>query len=243
MAPMIAYSQLVDGLRSRIDTQTRALTEIAQALTAEAERRQRADQASCIDALREQVTLRARWCQEAEERARRAFRTDKPKTSLAKAVGTGLGVWLTRGSNPVLWGMVVLKRELDKTAPFGNVVATVGPGGIPNELDVVSLSRLARERDTSEAEATKAMEAKGYRVVEPQSLLTALRRLKGDVLGGAVVLPVGGEQLQTYLAPAGLKAGGTGLPPPTVVAPARRFRFLPSGQGAPSTASDSTPPS
>jgi len=225
MATVIHHSQLVESLGSRIDAQARALAEIANVLAAEAERCHRADQASCIDALQEHVLLQVRGLQRAEESARLDFNRAKPGTSIAKAIGTGLGAWLSKNTDPLLRGMEVLKKELDKTAPFGNVVVTIGPRATPQRLDVISLSQMARESGTSESETVTALETKGYRVGKPESLLTALDKLREGVLSGAVVLPITKEQVQACLAASAPNAVRACLPAPTAVAPALRPRY------------------
>lgn len=243
MATMTSYDTLLSSLRSRIDTQTNALAEIADVLAVEAERCRRGDQASRIDALREQVELRVRSLQRAEESARSDFNMAKPGTSIAKAVGTGLGAWLFKRGDPIAMGVAVLKIELAKTAPFGNVVVALGPRGMPLTLGVISLSQMARDRSTSETEAVNAIATKGYRVARPESLVAVLDKLKEDILRGSVSLPVTSEQVRGYLAAATPKAETTCLPAPTIVAPLPRLRQLQAGRPTPWTASDSVSPS
>jgi hypothetical protein len=238
MATMISYSQLVESLGSRIDAQAKALAEIAIVLAGEAERCHRADQASCIDALREEVVRQVEGLQRAEESARSDFNRAKPGTSIAKAIGTGLGAWLGKNTDPILRGMEVLKKELDKTAPFGNVVITLGPKATPQSLDVISLSQMARESGTSESETVTALEAKGHRVVKPESFLAALDKLKEGVLSGAVVLPITKEQVRACLAASAPNAARACLPAPTIVAPVLRPSLLPVGWPPSGTSDD-----
>ena len=242
MATVISHSQLVESLGSRIDAQAKALAEIVNVLAGEAERCHRADQASCIDVLREEVVLQVRGLQRAEESARLDFNRAKPGTSIAKAVGTGLGAWLSKNTDPIRRGMEVLNMELDKTAPFGNVAVTIGSRATPQRLDVISLSQMARESGTSESETVTALEAKGYRVGKPESLLAALDRLKEGVLSGAVVLPITKEQVRACLAASAPNAVRARLPAPIVVAPALRPRLLPVGQPTPWIINGSAPP-
>ncbi|MBN2098193.1 MAG: hypothetical protein JW753_01205 [Dehalococcoidia bacterium] len=201
METLIAHSQLVDSLRSRIDAQAKALSEIADILAEEAERCRRADQARCIDTLQDHVLWQVRRLQRAEESARMDFTMARPGRSIAMAVGTGLGAWLSRNADPFCRAMEVLKKEMDKTLPFGNVVVMVGPRAIPQRLEVILLSRMARESSRSESETVAALEAKGYRLGKPEILLAQLDKLREQVLSGAVVLPITEGQVRACLAP------------------------------------------
>ena len=199
METVISHSQLVDSLRSRIDAEAKALSEIANLLAEEAERCRRADQARCIDALQNHVLWQVGKLQRAEESARMDFNMARPGRSMAKAVGTGLGAWLSHNTDPFCRGMEVLKKELDNTPPFGNVVVMVAPRAIPQRLEAISLSRMARESGKSESETVAALEAKGYRLGKPEILLAQLDKLREYVLSGAGALPITEGQIRACL--------------------------------------------
>ena len=200
METLVSYIQLADSLRSRIVAEAKALSDIADVLAEEAEKCRRADQARCIDALQNHVLWQVRQLQRAEESARMDFNIARPGRSIAKAIGTGLGAWLSHDMDPFCRGMEVLKKELDKTLPFGNVVVMVGPGKIPQRLEVISLSRMAREGGKSESEIMADLEAKGCRLGKPEIFLTALDKRREDVLSGAVALSLTEGQIRACLA-------------------------------------------
>ena len=160
------------------------------------------------------------------------FSIARPGRSIAKAIGTGLGAWLSHNTDPFCRGMEVLKKEMDKTLPFGNVVVMVGPGAIPQRLEVISLSRMARESGKSESETVAALKAEGYRLGQPEILLTALDKLKEQVLSGAVVLPITEGQIRACLAAPvpEVQAVNTTSATLLAIAPWRRLLPPPNGQ-------------
>ena len=92
--------------------------------------------------------------------------------------------------HPLTIGLEHAKSDFSRTAPFGTVIVAVGPKGMPDDVEVISLSQSAREQRKAESEIVAAMEDRGYRLIEPESFLRTLDELKEQVLKGSVTFPV-----------------------------------------------------
>jgi len=71
----------------------------------------------------------------------------------------------------------------------------IGPGGVPDDVNVISLSRWARESGRSEARIEAALKAKGYRLMTSQDFSRFMEELESRVLGEMVALPVATSSL------------------------------------------------
>jgi len=78
------------------------------------------------------------------------------------------------------------RAQVDVLLPL----VAVGIQGIPDDVMVVPLSRLAREQDKNESEVIAVLEARGYRLASPEAFIKTLERLKRKVLKGTLSLPV-----------------------------------------------------
>jgi hypothetical protein len=92
--------------------------------------------------------------------------------------------------HPLSVGLEHASSDFSRTAAFGTVVVAVGPEGIPDDVQVTSLSQYAREQRKAESEIAATMEDRGYRLVEPENFLRTLDELREQVLRGSVSLPV-----------------------------------------------------
>jgi hypothetical protein len=71
----------------------------------------------------------------------------------------------------------------------------VGPGGVPDDVNVVALSRQARELGIAESEVAARLEGRGYRLFIPETFTRILNGLKEKVLKGTLALPVAPSSL------------------------------------------------
>jgi hypothetical protein len=66
---------------------------------------------------------------------------------------------------------------------------------MPDDVDVIPISRWARQSGRSEGEIEVALKAKGYRLMAPQDFSRFMEELETRVLGGMVALPVATSSL------------------------------------------------
>ena len=79
---------------------------------------------------------------------------------------------------------------LSKTVSFDNVLIGIGKEGIPKDVTVVPVSRLARESNRSESEVEANLKRDGYLLMTPQVFTQALDKVKSEILDGSLSLPI-----------------------------------------------------
>ena len=100
------------------------------------------------------------------------------------AFGTILGAALHTEEHPLLVGARLANNEFKRTEPFGTIAVAVGDAGVPDDVQVVSLSKYAREQRLSESTVRSELEARGYRLMTPDSFFKFLDQVKDNVLKG-----------------------------------------------------------
>jgi len=88
-----------------------------------------------------------------------------------------------------------LKSAGIKKLPFGNVLVCVGPKGLPDDVGVVSISRLARESNRDESEVINELKKRGCLLISKETLSLLIDKLVDDVREGRLRLPISGEKL------------------------------------------------
>lgn len=88
-----------------------------------------------------------------------------------------------------------LKSAGIKKLPFGNVLVCVGPKGLPDDVGVVSISRLARESNRDASEVINELKKRGCLLLSKETLSLLIDKLVDDVREGRLRLPISGEKL------------------------------------------------
>ncbi len=79
---------------------------------------------------------------------------------------------------------------LSKTVPFGTVLIGIGKEGIPEDVKVIPVSRLARESNRSESEVKTSLKHDGYLLMASEVFTQALNKTKSEILDGSLSLPI-----------------------------------------------------
>jgi len=189
--------QLIELLLQQAREQRATLKPIGDAFAYEAQRLFRHDQVVCLRRLKARVMHEVSNTLEQETTASNAF----TKTSLLMGAADfalgGLVAAMFRSRRVFSVGAQLAQIELSKIKPFSTVLVAVGHGGLPNDVEVVSLSRLARESGRLESDIEAALQTSGYLLMTPQTFSNVLDELKCKVLNGSLSLPVAGEQLSS----------------------------------------------
>jgi hypothetical protein len=88
-----------------------------------------------------------------------------------------------------------LKSVSIKKFPFGNVLVCIGPKGLPDDVEVVSISHLARESKREESEVVNELQKRGYLLLSKEAFSLSIDKLVDDVRKGRLRLPISGEKL------------------------------------------------
>jgi hypothetical protein len=97
--------------------------------------------------------------------------------------------------DPVYTGLNLANAVLSEEIPFGTVLIAIGKKGIPKDLKIISLSRLARESNTSEEKIRTTLQDKGYILITPERFDTAFGKMVSNILDGSVSLPINNKNL------------------------------------------------
>lgn len=161
-----------------------AITELDSLITKEAEFVQRLDRVAKIDTLKSRIAAEIKRVQEEEDKSERNFNTGKLYSSVAGfALGSILGAMSKQGK-PFLSGAKLLSTELGKEADFGTVLIATGENSKLEDIEVVSISSLAREYKKTESSIISIIKGNGYLLLTPEELWKSLHRLKEDIMEG-----------------------------------------------------------
>jgi hypothetical protein len=83
-----------------------------------------------------------------------------------------------------------LLSEPRKETPFGTVVIRVGPSGIPDDVEVVCISELARQSERDELTVVDELLAKGNFLLDEKSFSVLVEIIADEILAGNLSLPV-----------------------------------------------------
>jgi len=83
----------------------------------------------------------------------------------------------------------------NKERPFGRVLICIGPKGLPDDAEVVSISRLARESNREEPDIINKLQEGGYLLFNEKAFSLLIDRLIDDVQEGRLRLPISREKL------------------------------------------------
>jgi hypothetical protein len=92
-----------------------------------------------------------------------------------------------------------------KQSPFGLVLICIGPKGLPDGVEVVSISRLARESNLDESEVINQLREGSYLLLSEKAFSLLIDRLIEDVREGRLCLPVYREKLSEIMSSNKLK--------------------------------------
>ncbi|MBI4215915.1 MAG: hypothetical protein HY687_00760 [Chloroflexi bacterium] len=163
---------------------------LGKALEEGAEHLYRRDLAQRLDSLKADVLREVEDIRRTEMALASDFTQGKLIDGALSFVMVSLAATLSgRHKQPLAVGARAASEALDRAAPFGEVRVAVGPGGVPDDVKVITLSQMARERDKPESEIVAALEAQGYRLMTPEIFSSLLERMKRRLLTRVIALP------------------------------------------------------
>ena len=159
---------LLAGTRGEAQKLTNSYTELDGYIEKEAEHVARLDKVVKIDIFKAWLVNEVNRIHMEEEGAESIFDTGKLYSGiLGFTVGSIAGA-LSKQGRPLASGGRLLIDELGKKASFGNVMIVLKKDCDIKEAEVVSISHLAREAKTSEAEIISSMKQQGYSLITPE---------------------------------------------------------------------------
>lgn len=107
--------------------------------------------------------------------------------------------FIMAGTTEKPWALKLVSQVSDMVAeekrPYGAVMVCVGPKGLPDDVQVVSISELARESNQPESETIQKLQKNGYLLFNQETFLRLIDKLAVDVREGRLYLPISIETL------------------------------------------------
>jgi len=197
MESMTRCSRRLKALRRQTRAQGNAVAALKDVFAEKAEHLHRHDQAQHLDALGERIALEVSDIQGMEIAASYGFTKGTLIGGLMTFTVSSLAAAAMRSrEHPLSIGARLAQSAFARTAPFGEVRVAVGRRGIPDDVSVIPLSRWAREQGRLKSEIVALLEARGYRLVTPESFSAMLSESKEKVLKGTLALPAAASSLE-----------------------------------------------
>jgi len=189
------YITILENLRNRVRRLTADSISLGKMFAEEAVRLSWRDEASRLKALLLSVREQLDW----ERSIENAASYGHSEASLIMTLG-GLAVGGTLkmlSKNKMLQAISdgLLNDLGGEHRPFGLVLICVGPRGMPDDVQVASISGLARELKREESEVINELERRGYLLFNEKAFSFLIDKLACDVQEGRLHLPVSREKL------------------------------------------------
>jgi len=177
--------RIMDNLLSRARSQVKAVEALSQTLATEKEGLRLLHWAAQLDAIRDRVKCEVETEETRELVASAAFSEGRIEDSLW---GFGVGLikaWTKQVNDPPL--VAGLNHSIDclrKIEPFGTVMVRAGRGGLFGDVQVLCVSRMARDQRRPEWEVVAAVKAKGGELMTPEAFFRLVDAQRQKVLTG-----------------------------------------------------------
>jgi len=160
----------------------------------EAIRLRRKDEIVWLTTLRSSILQQLERATEKEIAAKSSYNKARTEISLFRLAA---GLLMMTSENRT---MQAISRELlagssGREPHYGTVLIRIGSKGLPEDVEVVSISSLARESKRDEAEIMDRLLARGNLLFGEETFSYLIDRLVGEILRGGLGLPVPTERL------------------------------------------------
>ena len=175
--------------------------ELASALASTANDLTRRDQATCLRSLKTEVLAEVKCFLDIESSAKSGFTKAKLINVPLTFFITALSEDLLHHKNPAEKARKAAVETLSKKLPFGTVVIAIGKGGIPEDVEVVPISALARKSKTTEAKVRTTVIGRGYLLITSKAFATTIDKIEKLVQDGVLSLPLPAKEFIKRLPP------------------------------------------
>jgi hypothetical protein len=195
MGSLISHSTYLRSLQRQARKLTSENLSLANLFAEESSRLNQQDEASRLKALYSSIRQQLDEAKSLEIAASYGHSKAKLVTSLA---GLVVGVTIRMASEDkraLAFSDHLLENLGGKRCPFGTVLVSIGPKGLPDDVQVVSISELARQSNRQESEVISELRERGHLLFSEEAFSRLIDRLTSDVQEGRLLLPVPTEKL------------------------------------------------
>ena len=195
MEGLTPNSSYLKNLRYQVRKLAAASLSLGNMFAEEAVRLDRTDQASRLEALYLSIGQKLDEAKRDEDAKSRGHSNAKGILSVGALAVGGIAKMVSRNEQLLAFSDYLLRGLGGERRPLGTVLICVGPRDIPDDVQVVSLSRLARQSNREESEIISELQRRGRLLFSEQAFSLLIDRLTCDVQEGRLLLPISTEKL------------------------------------------------
>ena len=167
--------------------------------TQEANRLNRKDEASRLEALNSYIRQQLDRAKSSEDVASDGhIQADLISSLGASALGS-IVKQVSKNKRISAFADHLFESPTSKERPFGTVLVCIGPLGLPDDVRVVCISKLARESNRPESEVINELQEHDCLLFSEKAFTLLIDRLVDDVREGRLRLPVSRETLSQVM--------------------------------------------
>ena len=205
MAGLTSHGTYLKNLLDQVRRLTSSAFSLSAIFAEEANRLSREDQASRLRTLYFSIKRQLDWVKSGESAASCGYSQGNLIVLLSRLAAGSVIKMVSRNEQLSAFADYLLESRTNKERSFGLVLIGIGPGGLPDDVQVVSISRLARELDRTESEVINALQELGCLLFSEKTFSFLVDKLVDDVRKGRLRLPVSMEKLTEIAASGQLK--------------------------------------
>ncbi len=195
MEDLTLYTTILKNLRY----QARELTSASLSLTIlcdqEAIQLNRKDEASRLKALSSSVRQQLDQAKSDEDAANYSHSQTDMIVSLGGLAATSIIKMVSKNKWLPAFSDHLFDSLTNEQRPFGMVLVCIGVKGLPDDVGVVSISRLARDSNRKESEVINELRERGSVLFDEKVFLPLIDKLINGIQEGRLLLPISAEKL------------------------------------------------
>jgi len=201
MEDLTLYITEVNNVKHRAKQLTSACLSLNVLFAGEAKRLNCHDQIMLLRELSSSISQQVNDAKQTEDASSYAESKANLTMSLFQFAAGGILKMTSNSKSLRAFGDDLLTKPLYEKRPFGDVLVRVGPKGVPDDVGVISVSRLARESHRGEAQVIEGMQSQGYLLFSEEAFSLLIINLTNGIQRGSIILPVVGNKLAELTTP------------------------------------------
>jgi len=190
------FGKRIKAMRLEVAKQNKAADEFATSFNYSKQQLIQHDQIACLQTLRSRILEEVEGIKRLESAAQIGSSQGKMLSGLAAFALSGLFAAMNNRNDAFGIGIKSAQSIFNKEIPFGSVFVAIGKGGLPEDVEVVSISRLARESDKSELDVRANLQADKCLLMTPEAFIKVLDEAERGICDGTISLPIDADKLK-----------------------------------------------
>ena len=195
METMTDFEKRIKAMRLEIADQNKTIDELATSFNNNKQQIVQHDQIACLQTLRARILKEVEDTKRMESAAQRGSYQGNILCGLAVFAFSGLFAAMNNRKDALLIGVKAANSEMSKKIPFGSVFVAIGKEGLPEDVEVAPISRLARESNKSELEVEMSWKHDGSILMSPEEFAELLDKVEREILDGSASLPMAVDEV------------------------------------------------